>query len=256
MVSPASNQTRVLNLGRALNLLMKILVPIGLGALVISAIAAGMAAALHLLRLEHRPELAPQHPALGPIDSQLPKPSLNGGISETSGQHNAPANLLVLPKASTDFLGDWGGHIHSSIERFNPDFMGSSPDHVSVLFGRYGDTIFMASELYTSAKQRIVHGPKAVMRGARAVMLGYESADDALYYVCSHRFRLIDPTIISYQATIDVYDLKSHMRLGVVRQNATLHRLLTAREQLRFARPARNLIPRAEISAREHVTGH
>lgn len=232
---------------------MRIVKSITVTGLAIFSVAAGIAAGLRLTRLVYHSEAALHPPAIASIDSQLRYPSQHAGDSISSfGGNGVQANMLELPKASTDFVGYWGGYIHSSIQRLSPDLIGTSPDRVSVIFGRQGGTVFMTSELYTSPSQKIVPQPKARMVAARIAIIEYESADKALYYICRDRFWLKDASSISYQGTIDVYDLNSHRLMGVVTESAALKRLLTAREQLQFARPTRNEIPRVEISALEH----
>jgi len=224
---------------------------ISLTALVSVSLAAGIAAALRLARPELGSAVALPGRAIPSIDSALTYPSQHGEQSSSfSPGNNSQANLLQLPKASTDFVGYWGGYIHSSIQRLSPDLIGTSPDRVSVIFGRQGDTVFMASELYSSPKQKIVKGPKARVVSGRLAIVEYESADSDVYYICSHRFHLNSAFSISYQTTVNVYDRNSHRLMGVVTERATLKRLLTPRQQLEFARPGRNQIPRAEISAR------
>jgi hypothetical protein len=169
---------------------------------------------------------------------------------------DAQANILELPMASTDFVGDWGGHIHSSLQRVSPDLVGTSPDRVSVYFGRRGDTVFMASELYSSSNQKLVRRPSARIIDTRLAVIEYESEDDQLDYICTHRFRLVDNARMSYRSTVTVYDLHSHKLMGIVRQRATLRRLLTLRQQLEYERPSRYQIPRAEISATERIGPH
>jgi hypothetical protein len=44
--------------------------------------------------------------------------------------------------------------------------------------------------------------------------------------------------------------------MGIVRQRATLRRLLTLRQQLEYERPSRYQIPRDEISASERFGPH
>jgi hypothetical protein len=170
--------------------------------------------------------------------------------------YNAQADVLELPMASTDFVGDWGGHIHSSLQRVSPDLVGTSPDRVSVIFGRRGDTVFMASELYSSSNQRLVHLPAGRILDSRLAVIEYESEDDQLDYICAHRFRLVDNARMSYRSTVTVYDLHSHKLMGIVRQRATLRRLLTLRQQLEYERPSRYQIPRAEISASDRFGPH
>jgi len=223
--------------------------------LVISALAAGIAAALRLTQL--RATVAPAIPALASISSTPESATQDAGQSTGLLPGNmAQTNILELPKASTDFVGYWGGYVHSSIHRLSPDLIGTSPDRVSVVFGRQGDTVFMASELYSSPNQKIVRRPNARIAGPRVAIVEYESADNDLYYICSHRFRLKDASSINYRSTVEVYDLNSHRLVGIVTERAMLKRLLTPVAQLPFARPARNQIPRAEISARSGSSGH
>ncbi len=230
--------------------MMRILRFIALVTFVSVSLAAGIAAALLMVRFKldsaagHSSILASNASAL-PYGSQHTRAS----ISEFPG-NGSQANILQLPKANTDFVGYWGGYIHSSIRRFSPDLIGSSPDRVSVIFGRHGDTVFMTSELYSSLKQKIVQHPKARVVGTRLAFVEYASADNNFYYVCSDRFQLNNAARINYQSTVDVYSLNRRRLMGVVTERATLKRLRTPREQLEFARPGRNEIPRAEISAR------
>jgi hypothetical protein len=225
--------------------------------LAISSVVGGIAAGLRFTRLQYHSEATLNTPAIASVDSRLTYPSQHTGDSPNSIRKNGlQANILELPKASTDFVGYWGGYIQSSIQRLSPDLVGASPDRVSVIFGRQGDTVFMTSELYTSPKQKIVHQPKARIVPARVAIIEYESADKDLYYVSRDRFQLADPSNINYQGTIDIYDLNSHRLMGIVTQTAVLKRLLTVRQQLRFARPGRNQIPRIEVSAREHFGSH
>ena len=112
----------------------------------------------------------------------------------------------------------------------------------------------MTGELYASAGQRIAQGPKASIVSTRVAVIEYELADRDLYYVCRDTFRLRIPSTMSYRGIIDVSDLNSHKLLGIVTATAVLKRLLTAREQLEFARPGRNRIPRASVMAAEQFS--
>jgi hypothetical protein len=173
--------------------------------------------------------------------------------SATSFGERGPDNILELPKASSDFVGYWGGYVHSSIESISAGLTGSGPDRLSVVFGRQGDTVFMSSELYSSPNQRIVQRPKARILSPRVATIEYESADPDFIYICHHTFRLNHESTINYQATIGIYRQNSRKLMGVVIQRATLRRFRTARDQLRFARPGRDLVPRAEVSARSEI---
>jgi hypothetical protein len=230
--------------------MMRIVRLTALTALVILSLVAGIAAALRLTGPELHSAVTLNTPATASIHSSVTYSSDQAGQSTSLLPGNsAQPNILELPKASSDFVGYWGGFIHSSIQRLSPDLTGTSPDRVSVVFGREGDTVFIAGELYTSANQKIVHRPIARIPGPRLAIVEYESADHDLYYICRHRFRLERASRISYRSTVDVYDLNSHRLMGVVTQRATLKRLLTPREQLQFARPSQLQVPRTEISA-------
>ena len=146
--------------------------------------------------------------------------------------------------------------MHSSIQRLSPDLIGVGPDRVSIVFGRHDDTVFVASQLYSSPKQHIVHQPKTIISNPRLAIIKYESADAELYYVCSHRFRMVNASTIIYRATIHVFDLKSDRALGVVIQTARLKRLSTISEQLKFSRPAINQTARSQITAEENFARH
>jgi hypothetical protein len=230
---------------------MRILKSIAFAGLAMFSVGAGILLALRFTRLQHHTEVA-LYPPAGSIGSQLTYPSRYTAESTRSISANREqANTLELPKASLDFVGYWGGYIHSSIQRFNPDLIGTSPDRISVIFGRQGDTVFMTSDLYTSPNQKIVHRPTARIVAARTVTIEYGSADKDLYYVCHDRFQLKTTTTMDYKGTIEVYDLNNGKLMSVVTQSAVLKQLPTAREQLHFARPGIGRIPRAEVSAKE-----
>lgn len=230
---------------------------LALTALVTVSLAAGIEAALRLTQAKLRSAAALHTAAAVLIDSKTVYPFQRAGRTISSFPTNSSqANILELPKASIDFIGYWGGYIHSSIQRLSPDLVGTTPDRVSVVFGRHGDTVFIASELYSPQDQKIVHGPRIRVVSARVAVVEYESADNDLYYICSHRFQLNNTASISYLSTVDVYDLKGHRLMGVVTQRATLKRLLTPRDQRRFARPGRNQSPRAEIAATTGFARH
>jgi hypothetical protein len=230
---------------------MRIGTSLAFAALAALALAAGIAAALRLTRPKPGSAVVLQSPAIASIDSALAYSSQDAGHSSSLFRgKGAQSDILELPKASTDFVGYWGGYVHSSIQRLSPSLVGKSPDRVSVVFGRDGDTVFIASELYSSPTQKLVHHPNARMVTARIAIIEHESTDQDLDYICRDRFRLNDSATISYQGTIEVYDLTSHRLMGVVTQTARLKRLLTARDQRRFARPGQDQIPRAAISAK------
>jgi hypothetical protein len=229
---------------------MRIVTSLAFVGLVSLALAGGIAAALRLTQTRLRSPVALHLPATTSIDAMLTYPSQPAGPSASLFRgDNSQADVLELPKASADFMGYWGGYTHSSIQSFSPDLIGTSPDRVSVVFGRRDETVFMSSELYSSPTQKIVHRPKVTISSPWLAIVKYESADNDLYYTCTHRFQLRRTSIISYESKTDVYSLNSHRLMAIVTQRATLKRLWTTRDQLEFARPSRLQVPRADISA-------
>jgi hypothetical protein len=222
---------------------------------VILALLAGVAAALRLSRLHHS-ETAVQNATAASIPSRLTYRSHAQNSTDSFLTSSLNPNILELPKASTDFVGYWGGYIQSTIQSLSPALVGTSPDRVSVVFARRGDTVFMSSELYSARNQRIVHPPKCRIVSPRLAIIEYAAADRDLYYTCRYSFLLKDASIIKFQGSINVYDLNSHRLMGVVTQIASLKRLLTVREQLRFARPGPNQIPRVQVSASNSFVLH
>ena len=164
-----------------------------------------------------------------------------------------PAKVLELPRANPDFVGYWGGSVHTSIERFSPELTGRNPRRISIIFGRNGGTVFIASELYAPAEQAIVRPPHAIMRSPRIALIDYVSKDRQLYYVSSYRFELDDAGIIRYLGKVNVYSLNSGVLMGRVTYRATLKRLLTPRQQQLFAQPSSTQRPRTEVSAARNL---
>jgi hypothetical protein len=172
----------------------------------------------------------------------LPEPSAAGG---------SQANVLELPQASSDFVGDWGGYTHSTIRSLASGLLltGKSPDRISVIFVRQGETVFIADELYSGPHQRILGKPRVRTANPREVVIEYESEDAELHYVYTNRFVLRESGTIAYQERVDVSDRRTHNLVGAVNQRATLSRLVTAAERRRFARPSPDQVPKGAISA-------
>lgn len=164
-----------------------------------------------------------------------------------SGLGSEP-NVLELPKASFDFVGSWGGYTHdtgsSDVE---------SPDHVSVIFGRRGGTVFFASKLYTLSDQRIRVKATATIIDRRAVVVTYKGEDENVEYIYFHRFRLLKSGKMAYSETVECYDRRSHGFVGAVGQEATLHRLTTALEQRAFAQSSSRDIFEGELSTSKKI---
>jgi len=186
------------------------------------------------------PTLALVHTQSLALAPSAPRPAFDGSES----------NVLELPKASMDFVGFWGGYTHSTLRSVRPGLLtGENPDRASIIFGRQGDTVFIAGDLYSSPSQQILGKPKVrVLRPAEAVV-HYESEDNELRYEYTCRFMLVDSSRMVYRNAVEVYHLQTRKLVGKVTQRAILRRLLTAEERRPFARPSRHEIPQREISA-------
>jgi hypothetical protein len=164
-----------------------------------------------------------------------------------SGLDSEP-NVLELPRVSFDFVGSWGGYTHDT---GSPDV--ESPDHVSVVFGRRGDTVFFASELYTPSDQRILNKAKATIINRREVLVRYMGEDENLDYIYFHRFKLLNSGQIEYHETVDCYDRRTHAPVGTAGQDATLHRLTTTLEKRTFAQPSSRDMFAGELSTSHRI---
>lgn len=227
------------------------------------AYIAGLAAALILglamvLKLALRPHgdaagsgFSSAHPGASPALAFAHTQSLALVPSALpSAADGSESNVLELPKASLDFVGFWGGYTHSTLHSVRPDLLtGENPDRASIIFGRRGDTVFIAGELYSSPSQRIPGRPKARVLSPVEAIVHYEADDAELHYDYTCRFTLVDSSRMVYRNAVEVYDRHSGNLIGTVKQRATLRRLLTTEEQRRFARPSRHQLPQKEISA-------
>ena len=195
-------------------------------------------------------------PIIGAVsDSSNPAPPQSQRVVTeawlASQSDEAPINVLELPEASLDFVGDWGGYTHSTIHSVVPGrLIGRNPDRVSIVFGRSGGTVYIGSELYTSPRQHLLRKPTARIANPAEAIIEYESGDTALRYAYTHSFRLLTSGQIAYREHVDVYEQRSGDFVGFVEQRATLKRLVTAREQILFARPSLDQVPRREVSSR------
>ncbi len=224
---------------------MRAILSIGFVGLALLSIAIGIEAALHITG---SPGLRPATVHSGVTPAKLQPLQLKQQVSYPPLPSVRRGQVLVLPNLSPEFAGYWGGLVRASIQRLTPDLSGTSPARVSAFFLRNGDTTLMTSAIYTSASERIIQGPVAKVLSPRLVIVQYQSKDNELRYVCSHRFWLVNSSSVRYQAIIRVYAIPRPELLGIITNTANMKRLITAREQLQFATPSASLIPRAVVS--------
>src|SRR5207245_7827934 len=95
-------------------------------------------------------------PLLSPVEAPGRQRLAAVPWSQLPSKLDSEFNVLELPKASFDFVGSWGGYTHDT-----SPFEVESPDHISVVFGRRGNVVFFATQLYSPSDQRIVSKPRA-----------------------------------------------------------------------------------------------
>ncbi len=162
--------------------------------------------------------------------------------------------MLELPSASADFVGVWGAYTHSTVYSVTPGaLVAKGPDRISVTFGRQGDSVFIASELYTGPHQRIAGTPRASMSSPAQAVVTYKASDDQLDYVYLHRFKLLRSGKIAYSQKVDIYDRRNGKLVGRATQHAVLKRLTTPQEWVEFSRPAPFEVSRGEVSAARNL---
>jgi hypothetical protein len=145
--------------------------------------------------------------------------------------------------------------VHSTIFSVIPGALtGANPDRASIVFGRAGDTVFIASELYSSPTQRLIGRPSARISNPREAVIHYWSEDSELEYKYECHFRLLESGRMSFRNRVFVYGRRRRKLVGTVRQEGMLTRLLTLDEQRAFARPSHHEVPKSEILTRKNFS--
>lgn len=138
-----------------------------------------------------RQQPAPQPEAVPNVGSQGAKmsqvlPGVNGQQIErqsTSGDNTRvipvippQQDVLVIPEASPDFIGKWGGHLELA-RKFGTVDVSPPPDTiVSLLFGQRQGQIVMATTIYGTAQSQVLE-TKAASDGPRAVTITLKGLD-------------------------------------------------------------------------------
>jgi hypothetical protein len=127
-------------------------------------------------------------------------PQAQRAVSDKVPTPGSQSNVLELPSASLDFVGYWGGYTHSTIYSVIPGALtGENPDRASIVFGRAGDTVFIASELYNSPTQRLIGRPSARISNPREAVIQYRSEDSELEYKYECHFRLLESSKMTFR---------------------------------------------------------
>jgi hypothetical protein len=205
----------------------------------------------------HRPDHGTSLTAAAHEDppSKFIVPQAQQAVSDKVSAPGSQSNVLELPRASSDFVGYWGGYTHSAIDSIIPGALtGENPDRASIVFGRAGDTVFIASELYSSPTQRLIGRPRARISNPREVVIQYRSEDNELEYKYECHFRLLESSKMSFRNSAFVYDRWRRKLVGTVKQEGMLSRLLTLDERRPFARPSLHEVPKSEILTRKNFS--
>ncbi len=201
-----------------------------------------LAAIVGVTRLSAPSHVAAMRPSIS-RSTAAPAPLIIPGAQQfTSDIFPASSNVLELPSASLDFVGSWGGFTNSG-----PSLMGVEPDRVSVIFGRRGDVVFFASELYSPSGQKIIGRPRARILSPKESVIEYGSEDAEVQYAYSHRFKLLDSGRMAYRQRVELYDRQTHGLLGTATQHALLRRLQTAGEKRLYSQPSSDDIHRGSV---------
>lgn len=188
------------------------------------------------------------HQPLSPAEPPSHRPLALVPWSQSPSKLDSESNILELPKATLDFVGSWGGYTHD-IEPSEVE----GPDHVSVVFGRRGNTVFFATKLYSPSGQRIVSKPRAWITGPKEILVTYRAEDEQLDYGYLHRFTLLDSGKIAYKETVDLYDRRTHRVVGTDGQHALLDRLATEPEKRVFAQPTSRDVFNGELTTSKRM---
>lgn len=183
---------------------------------------------------------------LSPVDAQGREWPALVPWSQLPSMLDSESNVLELPKASFDFIGSWGGYTHDTNDV-------ASPDHVSIVFGKRGNIVFFATELYSPSDQRIVSRPKAWIVSRKDIRVTYRAEDEQLVYAYVHRFTLLDSGKMSYEETVDLFDRRTHRAVGTAGQRALLRRLTTTSEKRLFAQPSSRDVFKGELSTSKRI---
>jgi len=178
--------------------------------------------------------------------NQIEENELNGFIQASHRQQTGRGCVVVRHGLRREM----DHHIRTPRSESN----GLSRDDHGASFGRAGDTVFIASELYSSPTQRLIGRPSARISNPREAVIQYRSEDIELEYKYECHFRLLESGKMSFRNRVVVAGKRSRKLVGTVKQEGMLIRLLTSDEQRAFARPSRHEVPKSEILTRKNFS--
>lgn len=180
------------------------------------------------------PRAQPRQPGVGPRAAPLPI---------------APGeNVLIIPQASRDFVGEWGGHLHLLRSLGGAPV---SPDSiVSLAFGEREGNVFMHTTAFANPSSHVAQTTAKVVnpRSVRIKLQGQETAfRPPLRHVEELHLVLTKENTIDCLKYVDFYAPDSSEPVASMAYQGTLHPLTPAqREEL-----AREVISKGQVPQKE-----
>lgn len=158
------------------------------------------------------------------------------------------AQVLTLPEASPDFIGNWGGHLRLKRHYGRghpPDLMGTS-----MIFGEQNGGVVLATTVIGSPDMQVLE-TKAETDGPRAVSLKVEGVDigsqPPLRNIGKVYLELISKNEVKCTQTEDIYVSGFPDPIMETEFTGTLHPLTRREERLLGEEAAQSGVPRAQI---------
>jgi hypothetical protein len=146
--------------------------------------------------------------------------------------------VLILPQASRDFIGKWGGHL--TLDHHSDNVEPPDSTVVSVLFGERDGGVVLATDVLSSRNVNVLQstadsdGPRAVTVTVQAVDF---SARPPLRQVNKLNLRLIGPDQVQCDQLADFYITGISQPVAEIEYTGTL-KALTQREDRILAQEA------------------
>jgi hypothetical protein len=158
------------------------------------------------------------------------------------------AQVLTLPEASLDFIGNWGGHLRLTRHYGRghpPELMGTS-----MIFGEQNGGVVLATTVIGSPDMQVLE-TKAKTDGPRAVSLRVEGLDvgsqPPLRNIGKVYLELISKNEVKCTQTEDIYVSGFPDPIMETEFSGTLHPLTRREERLLGEEAAQSGVPRAQI---------
>ncbi len=153
-------------------------------------------------------ELQPQVPASqnvqGPQGNYAPQP--NQDNARVIPVIPPSAQVLSIPQASTDFIGEWGGTLQ--LQRKFGDVTPPGTAITSFMFGERAGSVVLATTVFGSPDSQVLE-TKATTEGPQTVKLKLAGLDlshqPPVRHIETVSLQLIDPTHVRCTKTVDLY---------------------------------------------------